>query len=134
MLTYGDGVADVNIKALLQYHKQNGKKATMTAIQPAGRFGALDIGTNLVNEFVEKPAGDGHWINGGFMICEPNVLELIENDETIFEQFPLQSLAKQGELTAYKHDSFWQCMDTLRDKLYLNELWEHEAAKWKVWE
>jgi len=134
MLTYGDGVADVNIKELLHCHKKNGKQVTMTAIQPSGRFGALDISTNLVHEFVEKPAGDGNWINGGFMVCEPNVLDLIENDETIFEQSPLQSLAKQGELTAYKHNSFWQCMDTLRDKIYLNELWEHETAKWKVWE
>jgi glucose-1-phosphate cytidylyltransferase len=133
MLTYGDGVSDVNIHDLVEFHKQNGKKTTMTAIQPAGRFGALDIQTNLVHEFVEKPAGDGNWINGGFMVCEPDILDLIENDLTVFEQYPLQTLAKNGELCAYKHISFWQCMDTLRDKIHLNELWEHNKAPWKVW-
>lgn len=133
MLTYGDGVSDVNIHELVEFHKQNGKKATMTAIQPAGRFGALDIQTNLVKEFVEKPAGDGNWINGGFMVCEPDILDLIENDTTVFEQYPLQTLAKNGELCAYKHTGFWQCMDTLRDKIHLNELWENNKAPWKAW-
>jgi len=133
MVTYGDGVSDVNIKELLEFHQQNGKKVTMTAIQPAGRFGALDIRTNLVNNFVEKPAGDGNWINGGFMVCEPEVLDLIDSDSTIFEQYPLQTLATQGELSAFKHHGFWQCMDTLRDKVYLNDLWEQKKAKWKVW-
>lgn len=133
MLTYGDGVCNVDIKELLVYHRQNGKKATMTAIQPAGRFGALDITTNLVNEFVEKPAGDGSWINGGFMVCEPSVLELITDDDTIFEQYPLKTLAQEHELAAFKHKGFWQCMDTLRDKIYLNELWDKKEAKWKVW-
>jgi len=133
LLTYGDGVSDVNIKELVNFHKKNGTKASMTAIQPAGRFGALDIETNLVNKFVEKPAGDGSWINAGFMVCEPEVLDFIESDSTIFEQYPLQTLAEQGELSAYKHKGFWQCMDTLRDKIYLNKLWENNQAKWKVW-
>jgi glucose-1-phosphate cytidylyltransferase len=133
MLTYGDGVSNVNIKKLVSFHKKNKTIVTMTAIQPAGRFGALDIETNLVHEFIEKPAGDGSWINGGFMVCEPEVLDLIESDSTIFEQYPLQILAKQGQLSAYKHDGFWQCMDTLRDKIALNELWDKNKAAWKVW-
>ena len=133
MLTYGDGVSDVNIKELVEFHKKNKTKATMTAIQPAGRFGALDINTNLVNEFIEKPAGDGNWINGGFMVCEPEVLDLIESDSTIFEQSPLQRLAKTGELSAYKHHGFWQCMDTLRDKIALNDMWDNNKAPWKTW-
>jgi glucose-1-phosphate cytidylyltransferase len=133
MLTYGDGVSDVNIRSLLEFHRQSEKKATMTAIQPAGRFGALDIQTNLVKEFVEKPAGDGNWINGGFMVCEPEILDLIENNSTVFEQYPLQTLAKNGELCAYKHTGFWQCMDTLRDKIALNDLWDKNKAPWKVW-
>ena len=133
MLTYGDGVSDVNIKELVAFHKKNRTKATMTAIQPSGRFGALDIETNLVKKFIEKPAGDGNWINAGFMVCEPEVLDLIEDDTTIFEQYPLQTLANQGELSAFKHEGFWQCMDTLRDKLYLNDLWNTEKASWKVW-
>ena len=105
----------------------------MTAIQPAGRFGALVINSNTVDEFVEKPAGDGNWINGGFMVCEPEVLDLIDSDETVFEQYPLKSLAKSGELSAYKHDGFWQCMDTLRDKIVLNKLWDEDKAPWKSW-
>jgi glucose-1-phosphate cytidylyltransferase len=133
MLTYGDGVSDVNIHELVAFHKQNKKQATMTAIQPAGRFGALDIETNLVKEFIEKPSGDGNWINGGFMVCEPEVLDMIENDATVFEQLPLQTLAKSGELFAYKHIGFWHCMDTLRDKIALNDLWDKNKAPWKVW-
>ena len=133
LLTYGDGVSNVNIKELVEFHKKSKTKATMTAIQPAGRFGALDINSNLVNEFIEKPAGDGNWINGGFMVCEPDILDLIESDETVFEQYPLQALAKTGQLSAYKHHGFWQCMDTLRDKNYLNELWNNSKAPWKVW-
>ncbi len=133
MLTYGDGVCDLNIKELLKFHKKNKKKATMTAIQPAGRFGALDINSNLVNEFIEKPAGDGNWINGGFMVCEPEVLDLIKDDSTIFEQYPLRTLAKRNELAAFRHNGFWQCMDTLRDKTMLNELWDQDKAPWKSW-
>lgn len=133
MLTYGDGVCNVNIQALVTFHQSNKTKLTMTAIQPEGRFGALDIRSNLVNEFVEKPAGDGMWINAGFMVCEPEILDLIESDATIFEQYPLQTLAKNGELSAFKHDGFWQCMDNLRDKIKLNELWVTNKAPWKVW-
>ena len=133
LLTYGDGVSDVNIADLVNFHKKSQVQATMTAIQPAGRFGALDIESNKVEKFVEKPAGDGSWINGGFMVCEPSVLDLIESDSTIFEQYPLQTLAESGKLGAYKHSGFWQCMDTLRDKIYLNELWEKNKAPWKTW-
>jgi glucose-1-phosphate cytidylyltransferase len=133
MLTYGDGICNVNIEELVEFHNTNKTKATMTAIQPAGRFGALDINSNLVNEFVEKPAGDGSWINGGFMILEPEVLNLIESDATVFEQYPLQTLAKRGELSAFKHYGFWQCMDTLRDKTALNVLWHEDQAPWKIW-
>lgn len=133
LLTYGDGVSNVNIKELVAFHKKNKTKATITAIQPAGRFGALDINSHLINKFVEKPSGDGNWINGGFMVCEPSVLDLIENDSTIFEQYPLQSLAKNGELGAFKHNGFWQCMDTLRDKIALNDLWNNNKAPWKIW-
>jgi glucose-1-phosphate cytidylyltransferase len=133
LLTYGDGVSDVNIKELVEFHKNNNTKATITAIQPAGRFGALDIDKNTINEFIEKPAGDGSWINGGFMVCEPEILDLIKDDNTIFEQYPLQTLAKKGQLKAYKHNGFWQCMDTLRDKIMLNNLWDDNKAPWKVW-
>lgn len=133
LLTYGDGVSNVNIKELVAFHKKNKTKATITAIQPAGRFGALDINSHLINKFVEKPSGDGNWINGGFMVCEPSVLDLIDNDSTIFEQYPLQSLAKNGELGAFKHNGFWQCMDTLRDKIALNDLWNNNKAPWKIW-
>ena len=133
LLTYGDGVSDVNIADLVNFHKKSQVQATMTAIQPAGRFGALDIESNKVEKFVEKPAGDGSWINGGFMVCEPSVLDLIDGDSTIFEQYPLQTLAESGKLGAYKHGGFWQCMDTLRDKIYLNNLWEKNKAPWKTW-
>ena len=133
MLTYGDGVSNLNIRDLVKFHEANNTQATMTAIQPAGRFGALVINSNTVDEFVEKPAGDGNWINGGFMVCEPEVLDLIDSDETVFEQYPLKSLAKSGELSAYKHDGFWQCMDTLRDKIVLNKLWDEDKAPWKSW-
>jgi glucose-1-phosphate cytidylyltransferase len=133
MLTYGDGVSDVNISTLLEFHKQNKKQATMTAIQPAGRFGVLNIQTNTVKEFVEKPDGDGSWINGGFMVCEPEILDLIIDDSTVFEQYPLKTLAKNDNLGAFKHKGFWQCMDTLRDKAVLNDLWDNNRAPWKVW-
>jgi len=133
LLTYGDGVCDVNIKDLVEYHKSNKTKATMTAVKPAGRFGALDIDSNLVNEFVEKPEGDGNWINAGFMVCEPEILELIEDDSTVFERYPLETLAKSGELGAFQHNGFWHCMDTLRDKIALNKLWDNNQAPWKIW-
>lgn len=134
LLTYGDGVSDVNISELLKFHKTHGKKITMTAIQPEGRFGALEIqNNNQVSKFLEKPKGDGSWINGGFFVCEPSVLNYIAGDSTIFEREPLEQLAKDGELFSYKHDGFWKCMDTLRDKNQLNEMWETNKAKWKNW-
>jgi len=135
MLTYGDGVADVNIKDLLKFHKSHGKLLTMTSAQPDGRFGALDIDDkNKVNEFKEKPKGDGSWINAGYFVCEPEVLKYItEGDETVFEQTPLRSLAKNGEIFTYKHNSFWMPMDTIRDKNVLNDLWLNNKATWKTW-
>ena len=134
MLTYGDGVSDINIKELLDYHIVHNKLATLTAIQPGGRFGVLDINNlNHINSFVEKAKEDGGWINGGFMVLEPEILEYIKNDETIFEKDPLEKLATVGELQAYKHSGFWQCMDTQRDKLLLEELWEKGNAPWKKW-
>lgn len=133
MLTYGDGVSDVNIKNLLDFHIQNNSKLTMTAIQPAGRFGALDLNGNKISDFVEKPAGDGNWINGGFMVCEPEILNYIEDDFTVFEQEPLKKLASQNVTNAFKHYGFWQCMDTLRDKFLLNQMWEENKAPWKLW-
>lgn len=134
MLTYGDGVSDVNLKELLDFHKRHGKKITMTSIQPEGRFGALKIEEdNKISNFLEKPKGDGAWINGGFFVCEPSVLNYIQNDETIFEREPLENLAKEGELYSFKHAGFWKCMDTLRDKNQLNEMWDSGKAKWKSW-
>ncbi len=134
LLTYGDGVSDVNINELLKFHKNHGKKMTMTAIQPEGRFGALDTQNNgQVSKFLEKPKGDGSWINGGFFVCEPTVLNYITNDSTILERDPLEKLAEEGELYSYRHEGFWKCMDTLRDKNQLNEMWNANQAKWKVW-
>jgi glucose-1-phosphate cytidylyltransferase len=134
LLTYGDGVSDVDITSLMEFHLKHGKKITMTAVQPAGRYGALNIqDNNIVSDFMEKPKGDGSWINGGFFVCEPDVLDEIEGDSTIFEQEPLTKLANSGELVAYKHHSFWQCMDTLRDKTNLSALWDQQKAPWKNW-
>ena len=134
MLTYGDGVSDVDIDKLIDYHKSHGKMATITAIQPGGRFGMLDIdGKNNINSFKEKSVEDGGWVNGGFMVLEPGILDLIDGDDTILERHPLETLASRGELNAYKHNGFWQCMDTLRDKIYLEELWQSGKAPWKVW-
>ena len=131
--TYGDGVADVNLDALLAHHKKNGQLATVTAIQPPGRYGALNISQNSVTNFQEKPAGDGSWINGGFFILEPEIFDLIKNDKSSFEGEPLISLAEQGQLSAYKHHGFWQAMDTLRDKNQLEALWQSSNAPWKLW-
>jgi glucose-1-phosphate cytidylyltransferase len=134
MLTYGDGVADVNIPELLEYHKSHGKAITMTAVQPEGRFGSLvldEIG-KVIN-FVEKPKGDGTWINGGFFVCEPKIIDYIENDKTFFEREPLENLAKDGELYTYKHLGFWKPMDTLRDKSQLEELIDKKTAPWIKW-
>lgn len=131
--TYGDGVSDVDIGALVEFHRNNGKKATVTAIQPPGRYGALNIGDAAVTSFQEKPAGDGAWINGGFFVLEPSVLDLIDGDETSWESTPLVHLASNDELAAYKHQGFWQAMDTLRDKNHLESLWNSGEAPWKVW-
>lgn len=134
MLTYGDGVADVNIKELVAYHNTHGKLATITSTQPSGRFGALNIAEdNLVRGFQEKPKGDGAWINAGFFVMEPKVFDYISDDRTILEKEPLENLASAEELVAYKHDGFWQPMDTLRDKNQLEELWKSGKAPWKVW-
>ena len=132
-LTYGDGVSDVNLRALIEFHQEHKRKATVTAIQPPGRYGALKLSGQQVHSFQEKPAGDGAWINGGFFVLEPEVLDMIEGDDTSWESEPLQQLAQQGELMAYPHKGFWQAMDTLRDKTYLEDLWEKELAPWKIW-
>ncbi|WP_179009473.1 glucose-1-phosphate cytidylyltransferase [Winogradskyella forsetii] len=135
MLTYGDGVADINIDELLKTHAEHGKAITMTAVQPEGRFGSLKIvGDQKIASFEEKPKGDGTWINGGYFVCEPKVFDYItEGDKTIFEKTPLENLAKDGELYSYKHFGFWKPMDTLRDNKVLNELWDTNNAKWKIW-
>ena len=132
-LTYGDGVSDIDISALISHHRAAGRKATITAIQPPGRYGALHIEDNAVHQFQEKPAGDGAWINGGFFVLESGVLDYIENDETVWEKQPLQRLAADKELSAYRHGGFWQAMDTLREKNYLEELWLSGNAPWKNW-
>ena len=134
MLTYGDGVADVDINALLAFHRAHGKDATVTSTQPSGRFGALNMdGDSNVLAFQEKPVGDGSWINGGFFVLEPAVLDRIDTDATVFEKEPLEGLARDSKLVAYKHKGFWQPMDTLRDKNHLEELWNSGNAPWKVW-
>ncbi len=134
MLTYGDGVADVNISKLLSYHRSHGKQATVTSTQPSGRFGALNLDSgDRVVSFQEKPAGDGSWINGGFFVLEPSVFQRITGDSTFFEREPMESLASDGELMAFKHHGFWQPMDTLRDKTHLEELWNSGRAPWGVW-
>ena len=132
-LTYGDGVADINITELVAFHRQSGKKATVTAVQPAGRFGALDIENSAVRGFIEKPQGDGGWINGGFFVLSPDVIQCIEDDSTMWERAPLERLAREGQLSAFFHTGFWQPMDTLRDKTHLEELWASGKAPWKCW-
>jgi glucose-1-phosphate cytidylyltransferase len=131
--TYGDGVADIDIGALVAFHKGHGKRATLTAVAPPGRFGAMEFNGDLVTHFREKPDGDGNRINGGFFVLSPNVLDLIEGPETIWEREPLERLAVEGELAAYHHHGFWQPMDTLRDKVLLEGLWSSGAAPWKTW-
>ena len=133
-MTYGDGVSDVNIAELLAFHKRHGGKATVTATLPPGRFGALNIQDDKVISFKEKPKGDGVMINGGFFVLSPKVLDLIEDDETAWEQLPLETLAQNRDLWVFRHEGFWQAMDTLRDKNYLEELWASGNASWKVWE
>lgn len=133
LLTYGDGVSDVNIKELIEFHKSHGKIATLTAVHPAGRFGILDLNGNEVKSFGEKIESNTDWINGGFMVLNPDVLEYIDGDDTVFEKGPLEKLSSEGQLMAYKHSGFWQCMDTLRDKNKLEELWDSSNAPWKLW-
>ena len=134
MLTYGDGVSDVNLDELLRFHKSHGKMVTATTVQPEGRYGSVDSNEEgRIQRFLEKPEGDGAWINGGFFVCKPEVFDYLENDRTIFEREPLENLASDGELYAYRHTGFWKCMDTLRDKSQLNQLWETNQAKWKIW-
>lgn len=134
MLTYGDGVCDINIQKLYEYHKEKGKIATITAIQPGSRFGNMRIEEdNIIEEFAEKNRSDGGWINGGYMVLEPEVIDYISGDDTTLEKEPLERLAREKNLVAYKYDGFWQCMDTLRDKNYLEELLADNRAPWKVW-
>lgn len=131
-LTYGDGLSDINITRLLEFHAIHGRKATITAVSPPGRFGALEMEGNIVRAFREKPAGDGGLINGGFFVADPSVIDLIDGPDTIWEQGPLEKLAQAGELAAFRHLGFWQPMDTLRDKLHLEQLWQ-AGAPWKRW-
>ena len=131
--TYGDGVSNVNITELIEFHKKHGKDATLTAVYPPGRFGALDIQDNQIKRFTEKPKGDGALINGGFFVLSPKVLERISGDDCTWEQEPLKGLAADDNLMAFTHDGFWQPMDTLRDKVYLQKLWEEGKAPWKTW-
>jgi len=134
LLTYGDGVADVDVNALVAFHEHLGAAATITAVQPPGRFGALEIDTRgIISQFQEKPQGDGNWINGGFMVMTPAVFDHISGDATVLEQQPLQGLAKAGQLAAYQHHGFWQAMDTLRDKRHLEDLWAGGSPPWKLW-
>ncbi|NLL91883.1 MAG: glucose-1-phosphate cytidylyltransferase [Ruminococcaceae bacterium] len=134
MLTYGDGVCDIDINDLEKFHKAHKKKATITAIQPGGRFGALDIDKEgVIKSFVEKKKEDGGWINGGFMVLEPDIMDLIDDDAVILERYPLEELSRQNELIAYKHHGFWQCMDTLRDKEFLESLLLNGRAPWVKW-
>ena len=136
MLTYGDGVCDVNINNLVAYHEKNARYATMTAIQPGGRFGVLDINeNNIIDRFTEKAKEDGGWINGGFMVLEPEIFNYLNDDpDLVFERAPLECVAKDGQLIAYKHNGFWQCMDTMRDRIILNKMIDNHRAPWMVWE
>lgn len=136
LLTYGDGVSDLDIAETVKFHLNHGKILTMTAIQPEARFGNLDIDDqSSIRQFVEKPQNEAGWINGGFFICEPKIFDYLTNDDScIFEQLPLQNLAKDNQMMAYKHEGFWQCMDTLRDNQKLNQLWRNNLAPWKVWQ
>ena len=133
MMTYGDGVANIDIEDLVSFHRQHGKLATVTAVRPSARFGSLEFNGNLVKKFAEKSQTAAGWINGGFFVLEPEVLEYIDGDDMIFERGPLERLASDGQLAAYKHDSFWQCMDTLRDVRLLESHWQSGEAPWKVW-
>jgi glucose-1-phosphate cytidylyltransferase len=131
--TYGDGLSDVNLTRLIAFHREQGRQATVTAVQPGGRFGVLDFDKEQITAFQEKPPDDGSWINGGFFVLEPAVLDLIEGDATSWEREPLEQLAREAQLSAFKHSGFWQPMDTLRDKLHLEALWASGRAPWRVW-
>jgi glucose-1-phosphate cytidylyltransferase len=136
MLTYGDGVADVDLDALLKFHKAHGKIATLTAVQPEARFGGMELEeTGVVSRFKEKPKGDGKWINGGFFVLRPEVFNFLEKDmeNVMWEDDPMENLAREGQLMAYRHKGFWKCMDAMRDKLELEALWQNNQAKWKIW-
>jgi glucose-1-phosphate cytidylyltransferase len=134
MLTYGDGVSDVNLEKLLERHRASGKHVSVTAVQPTGRFGALSLDeSDNVKEFQEKPKGDGAWINGGFFVAEPAIFDYIEGDNTIWEKGPLEHLSRDGQVAAFKHRGFWQPMDTLRDKKHLEDLWDSGNAPWALW-
>lgn len=134
-LTYGDGVSDCDIRQLIDFHLKSKTLATLTAVQPPGRFGVFTLSKDQtsISTFHEKPSGDGAWINGGFFVLQPKVLDYIEGDDTVWEREPLERLAREGQLSAYRHSGFWQAMDTLRDKMYLEELWTKGRAPWKVW-
>lgn len=132
--TYGDGVSDVPIDKLLDFHLEHGRKATITAVRPPGRYGALEMMENKVLGFSEKPDGDGSWINGGFFVLQPEVIDLISGDASIWEREPLETLAKQKDLSAFQHEGFWQPMDTLREKNQLEEMWASRSAPWRVWD
>lgn len=134
MMTYGDGLANIDVNRLLAFHREQGKLATVTAVRPPARFGAMNFSGNQVIEFIEKPQVGEGWVNGGFFILEPGVFDYIEGDESIFEREPLERLAKDGQLAAFKHVGFWQAMDTLRDVRLLEELWQNKRAAWKIWE
>ena len=135
MLTYGDGVADVDIRALLKFHREHGQMATITSVQPGGRFGTLDIlEDGTITNFREKKKDDGGWINAGFMVLEPQIMDLIDGDDTVFEKKPLEEAARRGQLNTYKHRGFWQCMDTLREKEQLEAMWNSGTAPWKIWD
>lgn len=134
LLTYGDGVSDVDIQKLIKFHKSHGKLATLTAVHPIGRFGVLDLDGDMISNFGEKTESKTDWINGGFMVLDPKVIDYISGDKTTFEQEPLNKLSSEGQLMAYKHPGFWQCMDTLRDKQKLEEMWDSDKAPWKNWE
>lgn len=132
--TYGDGLAALDIRQLIQFHQKQGTLATVTAVKPPGRFGAIDLDGDKIHHFEEKPLGDGGWVSGGFFVLSPPVFDYIENDQSIWEQEPLQTLAQEGQLSAFRHEGFWRPMDTLRDRNYLEELWEKGQAPWKVWQ
>jgi len=136
LLTYGDGVADVDLDKLVKFHTLHGHLATVTSVQPEGRFGSISSNeTGRIEQFIEKPVGDGAWINAGFFVCEPGVFDYLKDgDATVFERDPLEQLSQDGELFAYQHTGFWKCMDTQRDMLELNQLWDNRKAKWKLWD